>query len=644
MANKKNFSRREFVKTSASAVALSAVAGCATLDSSESARKLAGGSEDEFDYVVIGSGAGGGPVAVNLAKAGYRVCLLEAGGNAKSRDSEVPAFHGKATEDANIAWSFFVKHYSNPEKQKMDPKYTADKGGVLYPRGATLGGSTAINAMITLAPDNQDWEDLVKLTGDTTWNSERMRDYFERVENMGYARPLIGNPQRHGLNGWLTTEQNNISLLLDDSKIATTALAALQAEGIFREATIKVLQKNILLDPNSWNYVQNKRDGAFNIPKSTKLGKRNGTREHILRAMAEYPDRLFVRLNAVATKIILEGAENRASGVEYLEGANLYQANPQATPSTARSAVARKVSAKKEVILSGGAFNSPQLLMLSGIGSRDELQSHGIEVRAHVPGVGKNLQDRYEASVVTRLKNDFDVLKDCTFGADGDPCLAEYAQDPTGSVYATNGAIIALIKKSQPNRTTPDLCIFALPGRFTGYYPGWSKESLRRNYLTWAVLKGHTRNQAGTVSLKSADPLATPEINFRYFDEGSDLTGEDMDAVIKGMQIAQRVNAQAQMKVFIAEEELPKKTGEELRTYLKHNSWGHHASCTNKMGAAGDPNAVVDSKFRVRGTKGLRVVDASVFPRTPGLFIVMAIYMIAEKASDEILADAKKQL
>jgi choline dehydrogenase len=188
----------------------------------------------------------------------------------------------------------------------------------------------------------------------------------------------------------------------------------------------------------------------------------------------------------------------------------------------------------------------------------------------------------------------------------------------------------------------PDLFVFGLPASFQGYYPGYSKELERhRNTFTWAILKAHTRNRAGTVRLRSADPRDVPEINFRYFDEGNDTEGEDLDAMVSGVRFVRSLLRH----VPLHEEELVPGpdigTDDEVRTFVRDNAWGHHASCTCKLGRPDDPTAVLDSSFRVLGTQSLRVVDASVFPRIPGFFVVTPVYMISEKASDVILADAR---
>jgi choline dehydrogenase len=178
-------------------------------------------------------------------------------------------------------------------------------------------------------------------------------------------------------------------------------------------------------------------------------------------------------------------------------------------------------------------------------------------------------------------------------------------------------------------------------GLFGGYFPGYSSlEVTKPNYLTWAILKAHTQNHAGEVRLRSADPRDTPLVDFNYFEEGSDSTGEDLDSVVAGIRFVRRLTKELKDRGLIAAEEQPGdavQSDDELKDFIRTRAWGHHASCTCAIGPR-DAGGVLASDFRVHGTKGLRVVDASVFPRIPGFFIVSAVYMAAEKAADVILA------
>jgi len=337
-------------------------------------------------------------------------------------------------------------------------------------------------------------------------------------------------------------------------------------------------------------------------------------------------------------------------GVEYLEGASLYEADPRSKEGYRRKVVqyherkVAKLAKGGEVVLAGGAFNTPQLLMLSGIGPREELARHHIPVRVELEGVGQNLQDRYEVGVITKMKKPLDILKGCTFGQAPDACMDDYEKNPSQSFYGTNGLVLGVKKRSKDDGRDPDLYLFALPGYFKGYHPGWAANALKADHLTWVVLKGHTQNTAGSITLKSADPTATPEINFRYFSDGNDTQGDDLDAVVEGVRHVRRINRRMNFRKHAQEEAFPGKhvkSDRDVREFVQREAFGHHASCSNKMGDRNDPMAVVDGDFRVHGVKNLRIVDASVFPKIPGLFIVVPTYMIAEKASDVILKGAK---
>ena len=243
------------------------------------------------------------------------------------------------------------------------------------------------------------------------------------------------------------------------------------------------------------------------------------------------------------------------------------------------------------------------------------------------------------------MKSGFSLMKGMKLrpplpGEAPDPQFEEWLQGR--GPYTTNGAVISMMKRSFPNRPEPDLFIFGLLGSFKGYFPGYSAAIAREDdFFSWAILKAHTNNAAGRVTLRSADPRDVPEINFHYFDEGSGAV-DDLASVAEGVETVRRITARCQG--VIAEEILPGediRSAEQIRQFIKDNAWGHHASCTCKMGPASDPGAVIDSRFRVHGTRSLRVVDASVFPKIPGFFIASAVYMVSEKASDVIIEDAR---
>lgn len=620
------------------------------------------------EYIVIGSGAGGGTVAARLAESGHSVLLLEAGGDPKTplqpqaesqsgglpNDYDVPVFHGYASENHDIAWNFFVRHYASDVGQRRDPNFVETYNGtrvdgILYPRSSALGGCTAHNAMIFVYPHNSDWDGIADLTGDDSWRAIRMRRYFQLLENCRHRRlhrflsRLGFNPTRHGWNGWLTTEKATpISALFDWTLVRTIVISAWEAfkhAGSRRDHLLWLWKSGF--DPNDWRLVKDAAGGVRYLPLTTRGHARVGTRERVLAVSEQNPQLLRVELNALATKIIFDD-NNRAIGVEYLKGRHLYKASTSGFVGEQES---RRAYATREVILSGGAFNTPQLLMLSGIGPAEELAKHGISVRVDLPGVGQNLQDRYEVPVVNRMNfPQWRVFRGARFAAD-DPLFRKWNRWRQGP-YITNGGVLAAFRRSFTDKSTPDIFCLAILGLFRGYAPGYSSIfAANLNYLTWVVLKAHTNNRAGRVTLHSADPLVPPIINFHYFDEGSDTNDEDLAAVVEGIRFVRKITQRFKDSGQIQEEELPGdslQSDEDLRSFVRDRAWGHHASSTCAIGPR-EQNGVLSSDFRVHGTIGLRVVDASIFPRIPGFFIVSAIYIAAEKAADVILHDLDKR-
>jgi len=279
--------------------------------------------------------------------------------------------------------------------------------------------------------------------------------------------------------------------------------------------------------------------------------------------------------------------------------------------------------------------------MLSGIGPAEQLSALGIKPMIPLEGVGRNLQDRYEVGLVHKALRPWASMKEACFAVD-DPLYREWLRGR--GMYTSNGAAVGFAFRSRPTEPDPDLFAMALLTRFAGYFSGYSEDIRNsRDDLTFALLKAHTKNRAGTVTLSSPDPRDPPRIDFRYFEEGSDGAGEDLAAVVAGVRRLRNMTARLEVKGLIGPEQVPgpeASTDEALQEFVRQHAWGHHASGTCAI-APRRVGGVLDSKFRVHGTAGLRVVDASVFPRIPGFFVACAVYVAAEKAAEMILDDAK---
>ncbi|USP79930.1 uncharacterized protein yc1106_07204 [Curvularia clavata] len=640
-------------------------------------------SSNTYDYIVTGSGPGGGTIATNLARAGHSVLLIEAGSDATS-DIRTQILALNSFGNIDVAWHFFVKHDDDEERLKrynllvwrlpngeywvgkdpsVDGYVGAERLGVFYPRGATLGGSAIINAAATFLPSESDWNIFDKGAENGLWNGDQMRNYFEKIEHNNYLEPSTPG---HGFTGWLQTNIANRE---------TQAAAALRLK-VF-QAALKLVGRDpekvlddLVSDPNYLGPGRDQAEGLWALPfHVTPTWKRFSPRDRILETRnatnlngtQKYP--LHLQLESLVTKVLFDtcggnSTKARAVGVEYLHGKSVYKADPRRNNTTA-AGTTKTAFARKEVIVSGGAFNSPQILQLSGIGPRALLEKYGIPVVSDLPGVGRNLQDNYEIPMYGNAQVNITAPVDpnapkCTFGAPGDPCVNLWYQGQ--GPYARGGvnSNAFLLKTRHAVENERDMLMFGFPGSvFRGFAPVTSQNQtlVPPTTFSWSTVKMHPQNTAGYVRIRSADPTETPDVNLNYFVTGAET---DMNAILDTLAFARKAFRTTEAPVGpITPVSPPCPPADILETgyckdinidknWIKDQIFGHHPTSTNKVGPDSDPMAVLDSRLRVKGVQGLRVVDASAFPRCPGAFPAVSTFMLSERATDLVLEDAGK--
>ena len=492
------------------------------------------------------------------------------------------------------------------------------------------------------------------------YSAEKMRSYFTKIEKNNYVPE--GTPG-HNKDGYLEVTIGDGNQYLA-SEQAVDILNGMVEEMGEDPAKLKEL---LTADPNFLGADRDTTEGVWALPfhvNSTwgRYSARNRVLDTVKATNADgsrkFP--LDLQLNSLATKVLFQQQPRkapRAVGVEYLEGKSAYQGDPR--HSASQKGTKRQVCARKEVILSGGAFNTPQLLRLSGVGAAAELRKHRIPVVVDLPGVGTNMQDNQEMGIFGLAAEDFAFAPPptgpepaCTFrGPPGDPCYDLFLGGAGPYTRAGPNTNAFMFRTAHAADAERDMFVFAGPFTFRGFWPATPGQDWTEPPNTWGMhtVHMHPRNRQGYVRLRSADPTETPEINFNLYAEGGDADlGAIGEAVAWGRRAFLRVDpASAAGPVTItgppcAAGVRPDGTcatpGAD-EDFIRSDTFGHHVTSTCPIGADNDRMAVLDSAFRVRGTAGLRVVDASAFPRIPGAFPVVSVYMISEKASEVILAN-----
>jgi 4-pyridoxate dehydrogenase len=529
-----------------------------------------------FDYVIIGSGSAGCTLASRLTADGRtRVLLLEAGGWDRHPLLKLPLGWGKVLLDRMYDWGY-----------DTEPEAAMAGRRIEVARGKVVGGSSSINAMAYVRGNRADYERWAS-RGLPEWSYGKVLPYFRRQESWEG-----GASDYRGGDGPVATRKARY-----EDRLVDAYLAAAQDMGY------------ALTD----DYNSAVQDGFARMQMTIRNGHRESAATAYLHPALSRRN-LTVQVSALVTRVVFDGT--RAVGVEY-----------------SHRGERRTVTAEREVILSGGAINSPQLLMLSGIGDPAELTAHGIPVKAALPGVGKNLQDHAAALLIYGRHDESPLLR--TMRADRLlPALGQGLLFGTGFATELPGGITAFIK-SGPDQPIPDIQLLFIAGSLAAkpYLPPFSKPFVDTFACRIVLLRPESR---GAVGLASADPAGHPTIR-----QGLLSTSEDWRKLSAGIGIFRELAQSPRLAPHIAREIGPGAavTAEsDLELYVRKTSvTAHHPCGTCRMGVAGDAGAVVDAQLRVHGIDGLRVVDASVFPDLVGGNINAPVIMIAEKAGDMIL-------
>src|ERR1700760_648293 len=544
----------------------------------ESASRASGSAAPdapEYDYVVVGAGSAGCVLANRLTANGkHSVLLLEAGPEDSHLWIHVPLGYGKLFKEKAVNWMY-----------QTEPEPGLDGRTIFQPRGKVLGGSSSINGLLYVRGQHQDY-DRWRQRGNTGWGYDDVLPYFKKAENQ-----TRGPDEFHSTGGPLPVSDSRHDDPLSEAFIAAAAETGIPTNRDFNGAT---------------------QEGAGWFQTTTQNGRRASAAYSYLRP-AKGRGNLHIETSAQAQRILFDG--RRANGVEYRQGAGV---------KTAR--------ARREVLVSSGAYNSPQLLQLSGVGPADLLNQHGIGVVLDAPGVGHDLQDHLQVRVVMRCSQKItlnDVVANPVRQVMTGVQYALTRRGPLTIAAGTSGAFF----KTNPRLATPDIQIHFLP--FSTDKMGEKLHPFSGFTASVCQLRPESR---GSLRIKSADPAAPPEIRINYLASETDRT-----ANVEGLKILRKILHAPALKPYVVDEYDPGPkvtTDAELLAYCRpRGSTIYHPTSTCRMG--NDPLAVVDQRLRVRGIEGLRVVDASVMPDLVSGNTNAPIIMIAEKASDMILQDAR---
>ena len=523
----------------------------------------------EADFVVIGAGSAGCAVAARLSEdPATRVVLIEAGGEDKNRWIDIPLGFGKTFADPSVNWCY-----------ETEPDPGAADRRVFWPRGKVLGGSSSINGMVYIRGQAEDFDHWRQL-GNTGWSFEDVLPYFKRSEHQ-----MRGADGFHGAGGPLCVSDVAQHPICEAFITAATQLGF----------------------PRNDDFNGASQDGVGYHQTTTRDGKRCSTAVGYLRPAMQRPY-LRVVTGAMTEKIIFEG--RRAIGVAFRRDGRLCTA-----------------TAGREVILCGGAVNSPQLLMLSGIGPAQHLAEFGLPVLHHLPGVGQSLQDHYSAPIKLRCKLPVTVNDVMLSNARKLKAGLEYYMFHRGPLSMISSPA-ALFARTRPELASPDIKCSISP--FSADRP---QDGLHRFSGFTSIAYQLRPESRGEIRLKSPDPFDAPAVHPNYL-----ATETDQRTLVAGLKLIRRILATPPMQSFIEAEFQPGlEVGSdvELLDYARRRGGTvYHPTSTCKMG--NDAMAVVNPELRVHGISGLRVADASIMPTVVSGNTNAAAIMIGERAADMV--------